>query len=157
TLDSFLTDNHVYVNDVLAPVYGVPAPGSTQLTLVAADATQRAGIMTQAGLLAGLRPPGFASPRLRGGFRADPPLCAARSPPPPGVNFTLPSTITGPQTTRQMFENGHEQGACAGCHKQIDGIGFGFESYDAIGKWRTTDNGLPVDHTGTVTGTADLD
>src|SRR5262249_11916246 len=48
TLDSFLTDNHVYVNDVLAPVYGVPAPGTSQLTLVAADPMQRAGIMTQA-------------------------------------------------------------------------------------------------------------
>jgi hypothetical protein len=156
TLDSFLTDNHVYVNDVLAPVYGLPAPGTSQLTLVAADATQRAGIMTQAGLLAGFAHEVFDSPVLRGVFVLDRLLCAAPAPPPPGVNLTLPSTISGPQTTRQMFENGHEQGACAGCHKQIDGIGFGFESYDAIGKWRTTDNGQPVDHTGTVTGTADL-
>jgi hypothetical protein len=156
TLDSFLTDNHVYVNDALAPIYGVPAPGSSALTLVAADANQRAGIMTQAGLLAGFAHEVYDSPVLRGVFVLDRLLCAAPSPPPPGVNLTLPATINGPQTTRQMFEQGHEQGACAGCHKQIDGIGFGFESYDAIGKWRTTDNGQPVDHTGTVTGTADL-
>jgi hypothetical protein len=157
TLDSFFTDNHVYVNDALAPVYGLPAPGSTALTLVAADATQRAGIMTQAGLLAGFAHEVYDSPVLRGVFVLDRLLCAAPPPPPPGVNLSLPATISGPQTTRQMFATGHEQGTCAGCHTRIDGIGFGFESYDAIGAWRTTDNGLPVDHTGNVTGSKDID
>jgi hypothetical protein len=55
-----------------------------------------------------------------------------------------------------MFATGHEQGTCAACHTRIDGIGFGFESYDAIGAWRTTDNGLPVDHSGNVVGSKDI-
>jgi hypothetical protein len=156
TLDAFLTDNHVFVNDALAPVYGLPAPGSTALQLAAADATQRAGIMTQAGLLAGFAHDVYDSPVLRGVFVLDRLLCAAPLPPPPNVNLTLPANINGPMTTRQMFEQTHEQGACASCHHQIDGIGFGFESYDAIGAWRTTDNGLPVDHTGQVSGTNDM-
>jgi hypothetical protein len=157
TLDAFLTDNHVYVNDALAGVYGVPKPGSTTMQLVAVDATQRAGVMTQAGLLAGFAHDVYDSPVLRGVFVLDRMLCAAPSPPPPNVNLTLPATISGPMTTRQMFAQTHEQGTCAACHHQIDGIGFGFESYDAIGAWRTTDNGLPVDHSGEVIGTPDLD
>ncbi|NIS34118.1 MAG: DUF1588 domain-containing protein, partial [Actinobacteria bacterium] len=40
---------------------------------------------------------------------------------------------------------------CQGCHRAIDGIGFGFENYDAIGAFRVTDNGMPVDATGAIT------
>jgi Protein of unknown function (DUF1585)/Protein of unknown function (DUF1588) len=46
----------------------------------------------------------------------------------------------------------HDQNACAkGCHTVMDPIGFGFENYDGIGQYRTMDNGLPVDATGTIT------
>ncbi len=51
-------------------------------------------------------------------------------------------------TTRERFATQHEQGSCAGCHHTIDGVGFGFEHYDAVGAWRTTDSDLPVDATG---------
>src|SRR5262249_15595043 len=59
-----------------------------------------------------------------------------------------PPKDSGPKTTRELFAQNHEQGACAGCHHTIDGIGFGFEHYDAIGAFRTTDNGLFVDASG---------
>src|SRR6185295_7168220 len=41
---------------------------------------------------------------------------------------------------------------CQGCHASIDGIGFGFEQYDALGQWQTTDMGLPVDASGSIEG-----
>ena len=39
------------------------------------------------------------------------------------------------------------QTACAGCHKAIDPLGFFQESYDALGRFRTKENGHPVDST----------
>jgi hypothetical protein len=86
-------------------------------------------------------------------------LCAPTPSPPPGVNTAPPTPQgqAGPQTTRDLFANTHEQGGCAGCHHTIDGIGFAFEHYDAIGAWRTTDNGLPVDSSGWFTSGGNLD
>jgi hypothetical protein len=54
------------------------------------------------------------------------------------------------QTTRQRFEESHSLGTCLGCHKQMDWTGFGFEHYDAFGRWRDTENGLPIDDSLTV-------
>jgi len=141
TLDAFLTDHPVDVNDALASIYGGAPPGSTAMQLVAADPAQRAGVMTQAGLLAGFAHDVYDSPVLRGVFVLDRLLCAAPPPPPANVNLTLPATVTGPMTTRQMFEQTHEQGTCASCHHQIDGIGLASKATtrSAPGAPRTTD------------------
>jgi hypothetical protein len=60
----------------------------------------------------------------------------------------MPATTV--ETTRDHFINEHEQTACAGCHKLMDWIGFAFENYDGWGRYRTTDNGLPVVDTATI-------
>jgi hypothetical protein len=157
TLKALLTDNHAWVNDALAPIYGVTAPAGSTMALVALDATQRAGILTNAGLLAGFAHETTDSPVLRGVFVLQRLMCAAPPPPPASVNTTLPAAGSGaPLTTRQRFATQHEQGTCAGCHRSIDGIGFGFEHYDALGQWRTTDVGLPVDSSGSFLGATDL-
>ncbi len=148
TLSALLTDSHAYVNDALAPIYGVPSPGPS-LTLVPVDPTQRSGILTNAGMLAGFAHQTSDSPVFRGVFVLSRLMCSAPPPPPKGVNTSLPAASSGaPMTTRQEFASQHEQGSCAGCHHTIDGIGFGFEHYDAVGQYRTTDNGLPVDASG---------
>jgi hypothetical protein len=59
-------------------------------------------------------------------------------------------------TTRQFFENHTTNPACSGCHNQFDPIGFGMEDMDGLGRFRTTDNGLPVDSSGQLTG-SDVD
>jgi hypothetical protein len=94
---------------------------------------------------------------LRGVFVMDRLLCSAPPPPPANLNLSLPDANSGsaPMTTRDRFAMTHEQGDCAGCHHAIDGFGFGFEHYDAVGKWRDTDNGLPVDAKGWIDGTRD--
>jgi hypothetical protein len=60
----------------------------------------------------------------------------------------LPAPIPG-QTTRERYA-AHAQGFCAGCQEQIDGVGFAFENYDAIGAFRTVEQGKPVDSSGLV-------
>lgn len=157
TLSALLTDSHAWVNDVLAPVYGVTAPAGGAMSWVALDPTQRSGILTNAGLLAGFAHETADSPVLRGVFVLQRLTCSAPPPPPANLSTTPPAADPGtPQTTRQRFANQHEQGTCAGCHRSIDGIGFAFEHYDALGQWRTTDSGLPVDSTGQFAGSGDL-
>jgi hypothetical protein len=53
-------------------------------------------------------------------------------------------------TTRQKFEQVHSIGSCYSCHQLMDDIGYGFENYDGFGRYRTTDNGAPVDASGKI-------
>lgn len=154
-LNTLLTDHNAWVNDDLAPIYGVPSPGPN-LTLVSVDAAQRSGILTNAGLMAGFAHQTSDSPVLRGVFVLDRIMCMPSPPPPPNVPPPPAPDAANPHTTRDRFAQLHEQGTCASCHHTIDGVGFGFEHYDAIGKWRTTDMGFPVDSSGWLSGSGDL-
>jgi hypothetical protein len=49
-----------------------------------------------------------------------------------------------------------QQSSCAACHKLMDGMGLGFEQYDPLGRWRTADQGLPIDASGTIISTDDI-
>lgn len=155
TLNALLTDSHAYVDGELAPLYGVSAPAAgSGLTLVDVGRAERAGILTQAGLLAGFAHERSDAPVLRGVFVLDRLLCATPKPPPVGVNTSLPELKASAHlTTRQQLEQSHVAPQCAYCHDTIDGIGFAFEKYDAVGKWRTTEFDVPVDDTGELRGT----
>ncbi len=156
TVTSLLTDNHAYVNAMLAPLYGSTAT-ATDLAWTEIDASQRSGILTQAGLMAGLAHERNDAPVQRGVFVLDRLLCQPPPPPLATVNTSLPPlTAASNQTTRQQLEASHNTPTCAACHTAIDGIGFGFGNYDAIGQWRTTQFGQNVDATGELVGT-DID
>jgi hypothetical protein len=157
SLDALLTDNKAYVDANIAPMYGLTATAGNDMQLIVTDAKQRSGILTQAGLLAAFAHETADSPVLRGVFVMDRLLCSAPPPPPANLNLSLPDASSGstPMTTRDRFAMTHEQGDCAGCHHAIDGFGFGFEHYDAVGKWRDTDNGLQVNAKGWIDGTRD--
>ncbi len=155
SLQTLLTDDHAYVNDALADIYGVASPGA-DLALVQVDGTQRSGMLTNVGLMAALAHETADSPVLRGVFVLSSIICHALPPPPAGVNTAVPApSTTAPMTTRENFATQHEQGACAACHHTIDGIGFGFEHYDATGKWRTEEYNLPIDSSGWFTSDYD--
>lgn len=145
-----------FVNDDLARVYGMDAPGGDTLVPRSHPArSPRAGLLTTAGFLALNAHASATSPTLRGKFVRQSMLCQEIPPPPPGVQTTLPEppAATGPQTLRQRLESLHYANpTCASCHLRMDPVGFGLESFDAIGAFRTTDNGLPVDATGEIDG-----
>jgi hypothetical protein len=157
SLKGFLTSPTVYANASLAPILGVAASGS-ELHAVQGPASQRAGILTQPGLLAGFAHETAGSPVLRGVFVLDRLLCAKPLPPPPDVPPAPAGDESGPaSTTRQKFEQHLNSPVCSACHKTIDGIGFGFENYDAVGAYRTEESGNPVDASGEVVGSLDAD
>ena len=65
-----------------------------------------------------------------------------------------PQSTTAPTTVRERLAAHRAKGsACNGCHQYIDPLGFGLEHYDAVGRWRDTDNGAAIDATGNVPGT----
>ena len=69
--------------------------------------------------------------------------------PPVDMNIPQPQAPAPGLTTRQRFAM-HALNPCATCHRLTDGIGFAFENYDAIGAYRTMDQGKPVDASGSV-------
>ncbi len=150
-LGAFLLDAHAYVNQKTAPLYGITSK-SAELELLPVDGAQRSGILTSVGFLASFAHEKESAPVLRGVFVLDRLLC--RPAPPPNVANVTPPPLDPqkPTTTRERMEKQHSVGGCQGCHQAIDGVGFGFENYDAVGKWRTTDNGFPVNATGQVGG-----
>ncbi|MEC7985890.1 MAG: DUF1592 domain-containing protein, partial [Myxococcota bacterium] len=165
TLHDLLTSQVGFVSSRTAPFYGVQPEGdsyyyvspivdqnfesfSLDMYQVQLPADQRAGILTQGAFLAGHSHPNQPSPVLRGVFLRERILCIEPVPPPGDVP-AIGSTTGGDWTTnRERFAQHTEDPACAGCHIPIDGVGFPFENYDAIGAWRDTDNGAPVDATG---------
>jgi hypothetical protein len=150
TLSALLTSRHTEANALLAEHYGLPVPAGTEWAAATLDSGERAGILTRAGFLAGRAHRLEGSPPLRGVFVFERILCRTPLSPPPDADLTEPaSTGTGERTNRQLFEERTSPPACAGCHAVFDGLGYAFERYDAIGRYRTTDNGLPVDTTGT--------
>ena len=53
---------------------------------------------------------------------------------------------------RARLEQHRKNPRCASCHRKMDALGFAFENFDAIGRWRTEDGGFPIDASGTLPG-----
>jgi len=153
TVKTLLSSPFAFVNSSLAQVYGVPDPGMGD-TLVKTDVSsmQRAGMLTMPLLLALQAKDNESAPVRRGKFVRTRMLCQELPPPPPNVKIDPPAADPN-LTTRERFAAHSASPACSGCHSIIDPIGFGLEAYDAIGTYRTVENGRPVDSSGELTGT----
>jgi len=108
------------------------------------------GLLAQGSLLAINAGNTATSPTLRGVLIRERLLCGEMPPPPPTVGDLPPPT--GAETTRQRYEQHVADPACAGCHQLMDPLGFAFEHLDATGRYRATENGFPIDATGSITG-----
>ncbi len=128
-----------------------------QLPFTAAvDGTSRAGLLMQPAFLAAHASADQTSIVLRGNFVRSSMLCDP--PPPPPANADVQAPELGPNATlRERFAEHESDPTCASCHKLMDPIGFGFESYDAVGRYRTSEGGRPVDATGEIVGSRDAD
>jgi hypothetical protein len=80
-------------------------------------------------------------------------VCTPIGPPPPDIDLS-PVTVPPNKTRRQTVEETVYEAACIGCHVIIDPLGFSLEHYDSLGEYRTTENGLPIDSSGTWYGPA---
>lgn len=141
------TATHAYVNETLAPVYGLSNVTGSELVRVELDPTERLSLLTQAGILAKTAKASETSPVRRGLFVREHLLCQKLPTPPPDVETLLPSPRPD-ATTRERFSEHASNDGCAVCHKLIDPLGFGLENYDALGYFRATENGVTIDASG---------
>jgi hypothetical protein len=147
---TLLTSASSFVDARLAPLYGVPAPAGAALVPVALDPGQRAGFLTQPGFIGSHTPGAARSPIGLGHFVRTKMLCQALPPPPPGVP-PVPTDATLDVVARYSR---HEQDpSCAGCHAQLDAIGFGYSQYDVLGRFAPMDHGVTEDGAGRLSGT----
>lgn len=152
TAQDLLTAPFTYVNNRLAPLYGVQAPAGSTLARVELNPNQRAGLLTHAAVLATYAHQNQTDPVTRGKFIRESVLCDTVPGVPAGLVVTAPEVVPG-STTRERFKQHQEDPGCSGCHALMDPIGLGFENFDPIGQWRDMDNGIAVDATGEIIGT----
>ena len=142
-VDALLSSPTVWLTPPTAQLYGY-AEGMGPVDF---PADERAGLITQPALLALLAHADQTSPIHRGIFVREKLLCEQLPPPPPDLVITPPSPDPN-ATTRERFAAHTEEESCQNCHVLIDPIGFGFEGYDALGRHRAAENGLPIDDSG---------
>ncbi|MFM7320395.1 MAG: DUF1588 domain-containing protein, partial [Armatimonadota bacterium] len=142
-----LLSDTVYVNGRLAPFYGVVLPKDAPFAPVALDPGRRAGVLSQPYVLAAFAYPTGSSPIHRGVLVVRGILGRTLAPPPVAVAPAAASLHPG-LTTRERVALQTRPAACVSCHGTINALGFALEHFDAIGRWRETDQAKPVDATG---------
>jgi Protein of unknown function (DUF1592)/Protein of unknown function (DUF1588)/Protein of unknown function (DUF1587)/Protein of unknown function (DUF1585)/Protein of unknown function (DUF1595)/Planctomycete cytochrome C len=106
---------------------------------------QRRGLLTHASILTLTSNPTRTSPVKRGKWVLDNILGDPPPPAPPNVPSLEESVGEKVKLSlRKQLEQHRENPSCASCHKVLDPIGLGLENFDAIGQWRTTDEGMPI-------------
>lgn len=151
TVRELLTEPVTYPSQQLAQLYGFPAPAS-DYAAVQRPAGRGIGILAQGSILAGMAAPEASSPTKRGLLLHEKILCRDHLEVPPGVP-PIPDVAPGVKTTRQRYEEVHAgAGPCAECHAAFDPMGFGFEHFDEVGRYRADESGLPIDSSAAVPG-----
>ncbi|HEX6765011.1 MAG TPA: DUF1592 domain-containing protein [Polyangiaceae bacterium] len=160
--ETLMTAPYTFADAVLADFYDLPVDNPDETELVRKDfgpGVPRAGLLTQASILSTQAKANQTDPIHRGKFIRTQFFCTEPPPPPPDL-VVSPPVLNPRKTTRERFAEHRTDDNCAGCHDLLDPVGLIFEHYDAIGRYRETENGTPVDATGylsdtDVTGTID--
>lgn len=135
-----------FVDDSLAPLYGLPSPGSTA-TWVELNGVERRGFLGLVGFLAVNASQKRTAPSQRGRFILQHLLCQPSGDPPQD----MPRYTGAEPGIRQHLEGVRQQAGCAFCHSKIDPLGLALENYDALGRYRTVySNAAVVDPSGTI-------
>ncbi|MSO21367.1 MAG: DUF1592 domain-containing protein [Acidobacteria bacterium] len=146
-----LRSDFTFVNERLARHYGITGVHGGRFRKVPLADLNRRGLLGQGSILTVTALANRTSPVMRGkwvleNFLGTPPPDA-----PPSVPALKDKNKDGKVLTmRQQMEQHRANPACASCHRVMDPLGFALENFDAVGKWRTSDSGGPIDPTGTL-------
>jgi hypothetical protein len=147
----FIDGRYTFLNENLANYYGINGITGTEfrrVDLTDAVAARRSGVFTQASVLTVSSYPTRTSAVLRGKYLLETVLNDPPPPPPPDVPALNDAVVGVARSLRQQMEMHRADPLCASCHTKMDALGFGFENYDAIGRWRMTDGRFPIDASG---------
>ena len=148
---SVLRAPSAFVNDAVSSFYGVTGITGAAFREVPLDTTQRLGLLTQPSLLMVALRSDTANPTQRGFRVMEKLLCRVVPPEPPGISEPQ-SLSTDAPTARQRWVAHSANPACASCHTDMDQLGFALENFDAMARYRSQENGVPIDTKVVVTG-----
>jgi hypothetical protein len=144
-----LKADYTYLNERLAKHYGIPHVYGNHFRRVALDdASHRGGLLRHGSILAVTSYATRTSPVLRGHWVLKNLIGAPPPPPPPNVPALEEATVDATLSVRERLTQHRADPACASCHQQMDPVGFALENFDAVGRWRDTEAGTPIDVSG---------
>ncbi len=147
-LDLLNTD-HTFLNERLAKHYGIPHVYGSRFRRVALEpGSHRGGLLRQGSILTVTSYATRTSPVIRGHWILGNLLGTPPPPPPATVPNLKENTLSDSLPMRERLAEHRANPACASCHDLMDPVGFSLENFDAIGRWRTTEDGRPVDVSG---------
>jgi len=141
-----MTAPDTFVNERLARHYGIPNIVGSQFRRITLTQDERRGLLGKGAILLVTSHSTRTSPVIRGKWVLENIVGTPPPPPPPDVP-ALPDPSLGqrPTTMRERLETHRRAATCAGCHRVMDPIGFALESFDAVGRSRTHERGVPID------------
>jgi mono/diheme cytochrome c family protein len=146
-----LRADFTFLNERLALHYGIPGIYGNKFRRVQLADESRRGLLGQGSILTITALANRTSPVMRGKWVLENLLAAPPPPPPPNIPALREKNSDGKvMTMRQQMEQHRASPACSVCHSRMDPIGFALENFDAVGKWRTTDAGSPIDPSGSL-------
>ncbi len=146
SVGELLTANYSYVNERLARHYQIPNIYGSHFRRVTFADGRRGGLLGQGSILTVTSYPNRTSPVVRGRWLLENILGAPPPAPPPDVPSLQDAGADGkPRSIREQMETHRRNPACAVCHVRMDPLGFSLENFDALGKWRTTVDAMPID------------
>jgi len=144
-----LRPGRTFLNERLAKHYGIPhVYGSHFRPAGAGAAARRGGLLRQGSVLMVTSYATRTSPVIRGKWILENILGTPPPPPPANVPTLKDNTVSASLSVRERLAEHRAAVACAGCHKLMDPPGFALENFDAVGRWRTSEEGRPVDAAG---------
>jgi hypothetical protein len=148
---SFLTTRETFVNRRLAALYNVPAPTDSGFgSVLLPENGPRQGFLGHASFLALQSHSTGTSATLRGVYVRQKFLCQEIPPPPADVDTSIPEADAESPTLRERIQSHLTDPSCATCHNFMDLLGLGFEQFDGIGRYRTTENDALIDPSGSL-------
>lgn len=156
-LTEVFTAPYGVMNTTLADFYGLDGSSLGQgFDWMDLAGTPYAGILSQGSVLGAHSFSNSTSPIHRGVMVRERLLCQELPPPPPGIVVQVPP-IDPNMTTRERFAAHSEEEPCTSCHQLIDPLGFGFEHFDAVGRYREAEGGESIDASGEIIGSLTTD
>jgi hypothetical protein len=149
-----LTSAFSFVDPTLATFYGLTPEGTADaqgFRRTSRLEMQRMGVLTLGAVMATHARPNASSPVHRGRIIRERLLCQVLPPPPPGL-VVQPPMPDARRSVREQYAMHSSIRPCVDCHRLIDPIGFGFEFFDGVGRFRTNDNMRPIDASAEVRG-----
>jgi mono/diheme cytochrome c family protein len=153
-IQELLRANYTYLNEQLARHYRVNGVYGSRFRRVTWPDDRRHGLLGHASVLTVTSYANRTSVVLRGKWVLENLLGTPPPPPPPNVPPLKASDAANPTSLRERMQQHRANPVCASCHTKMDPLGFAMENFDAIGRWRETDGGAPINAAITMDGAA---